>query len=107
MYFLSYSINLYILFFRYKLEIVGGMGPTVGLVSCRVDQFYVAAANEKLHCVSIPVRSRGHTTVNLNRELTTTPDNNDYILNSSRIENENRLPKNLTGKNGLEIKRET
>jgi len=24
------------------------MGPTVGLVSCRVDQFYVAAANEKL-----------------------------------------------------------
>ena len=47
MYFLSYSINLYILFFRYKLEIVGGMGPTVGLVSCRVDQFYVAAANEK------------------------------------------------------------
>ena len=64
------------------------MGPTVGLVSCRVDQFYIAAANEKLHCVSIPVRSRGHTTVNLNRELTanatTTPDNNDYILKSSR-----------------------
>ena len=48
MFFLSYSISFEILFFRYKLEIVGGMGPTVGLVSCRVDQFYIAAANEKL-----------------------------------------------------------
>ena len=28
-----------IILFRYKLKIVGGMGPTVGLVSCRLNRF--------------------------------------------------------------------